>query len=301
MKRPLFRDPRLYGMALMAPATLLIVVMHSFTTGRVTHYFAGYLFKEGGGIFTPQCASLEYDLLYSAAFISFFFVVPLALAAQIGDSIVRDLRTRPDHLSSSVRFASKARGSIIFLLAFILIHAVLLPLLLHVPLGRLLWVEHNMARNVVLFSPILLVLGSLAQLVYCVMFRPRILTDSEGPFLLRSSTLSPARRAFQLLIGTPLGGIAFWLVSAICIVVLFKASVVIFGAILSSERAIIFTVATVMTLSLTFATFVGIRLRIWRSPVRALIVIVLVTLASQLSQAFAFPIDWFEVCRIWTD
>jgi hypothetical protein len=79
-------------MALMAPAMLLIVVMHSWTTGRLPLYFL----PTEGEIFKPICASLEYDLLYSAAFISFFLVMLLALAARIGEAVARDPSKGPD-------------------------------------------------------------------------------------------------------------------------------------------------------------------------------------------------------------
>ena len=65
----LLRDPRLYGMALMAPAILIIVVMHPLTTGRIPLYLSGYFLPTEGALFTPICMSLDYDLLYIAAFI----------------------------------------------------------------------------------------------------------------------------------------------------------------------------------------------------------------------------------------
>lgn len=297
----LLRDPRLYGMALMAPATILIVVMHSLTTGRVFLYFSGYFLPTGGALFTSICASVEYDLLYTGAFISFFLVMPLALAARIGELIAGNLSKGSDSRSSSVRFVSKVQGSMVFLLAFILIHAIILPLLLRFPLGRLLWVEHNIARNVAILSPILFVVGSLVQLIHCFIFRARIVTDSEDPSPISAPSLSPARRAFLLLIGAPLGGIAFWLMSAVCSVILCKACGVIFGGLSLADPTVIIGLVTVMFLSFMLATLVGLRLGIWRRPVRALLVISLVTLASQLFQPFAFPIDWFEVCTIWTD
>lgn len=85
MIQRLYRHPHLFGMVLMVPAVLVIFGLHSYTTGM---YLLHYLYFRARD---PICKSIEFDLIYIVAFISFFLAFPLALAYRIGVSVLQEL------------------------------------------------------------------------------------------------------------------------------------------------------------------------------------------------------------------
>jgi hypothetical protein len=294
--RRLYRHPHLFGMALMAPAVLVIFGLHSFTTGRIYFYIVAYLYPQQTEAIEPICKSIEFDLIYIVAFISFSLALPSALACRIGLSVLQELHQLGGTSSFSRRFAIHFGRSIQFIFVFIALHAFVMPLLLRIPLGQPLWVEHNFDRNVVFLSFLVVLIAVPLQLVLALAF-----SEGAAASTYPISPILQPRRSFPLLIGTPLAGIAFWLLSSIAVLSLFEAAAFIFGPVSTPGLGSIAILSAVTVLGFTLAVLVARLLGIWRCSVRALIVITLMTIVSQFSSSLAFPIDWFKVCTIWTD
>lgn len=274
----------------MVPAVLVIFGLHSYTTGM---YLLHYLYFRARD---PICKSIEFDLIYIVAFISFFLAFPLALASRIGVSVLQELHEQEKLPFFSDRFAAHFRGSIKFIFVFLGLHSFVMPLLLRIPLGQPLWVEHNFARNVLFLSIIVVLIGVPLQLVQALAFSMR-----SKPLTYSISLLQIPRRSFPLLIGIPLGAIAFWLISSFLALSVFESATYIFGNVSTPGIESTMTLCSVLVLGFALAVRAAGRLGIWRCSLRALMVIILATIASQLSHSLAFPINWFEVCVIWTD
>jgi hypothetical protein len=306
MIRSLFQAPHTRATASLAPPAVFIFFLHSFTTGRIPRYLDHYLNGSRTDFIKPICVSLEYDALYLTAFVSFFLVLPFALASRIGNSILRkQVESRGTDSSPSQSF-EQFQGAVTLILAFIVIHSFLLPLLLYFPFGEPLWVEHNFARNAVFLSFILLVVG---LVVFIAALPLQLLggdkTNTAHPKhdepVASLPPRSPTHDALFLFFGTPLSCIAFWLISSICVLLSFRAITFFSGNIHSPGLAAVILIASVISLGITLATIVGQRLQIWQSPLRAIILIAVVSFALHLSAPQTFPIDWFETCAIWTD
>jgi len=280
----------------MAPAVLVIFGLSSYTTGRIYSYIQSYLSSQHATEIDPICKSIEFDLIYIVAFISFFLAFPLALASRIGVSVLQKLHDQEKLPRFFDRFAAHFGGSIKFIFVFIGLHAVVMPLLLYVPLGRPLWVEHNFARNVVFLSILLVLIAVPLQLIQALAFSMR-LKQLTYPIPL----MQLPQRSFPLLIGIPLGAIAFWLISSVFVLCVFEAATSLGGRMFTPGVESTVTLCSVLVFGFTLAVLAAQRIGIWRYSLQALIVIVFVTIASQLSHSLAFPINWSEVCEIWTD
>lgn len=296
MPRSLFRDLHALVTAPLTPAALFIFFLHALTTGRFPQYLYRYLYQSAAGSIDPVCVSIEYDAVYLTAFISFFLVLPCALASRIDHSISHDLVGGRSTASSPSQSVTQFRKAAILLLVFIVIHSLLLPSLLYFPLGRPLWVEHNFARNAVFFSIILLLV---CAFLFVVAFLLQLLRGDESTP--SNPPRSHSRATIVLLFGTPLSSIAFWLTSSIFVSILSRASTWLAGSVYSPGPAAVTLITSVIALGITLATIVGQRLQIWRSPLRAIILIAVVSFTLHLSAPQTFPIDWFETCAIWTD
>ena len=296
MIQRLYRHPQLFGMALMAPAVLVIFVLHLFTAGRLHFYLDSYIYLSYPELVGSVCRSVELDLIYSAAYISFFLVVPLALASRLGLAVLEKLHQSGESYTFANRVGTQFRGSMRFVVVFIVVHATSMPLLLCIPLGRPLWVEHNFARNVVFVSVVFALIAVPLQIIQACAFS----AEAAARHYPLPPTHQP-RRSFPLLVGTPLAGIAFWLMSALFVLSLFSAVYVVFGKVSYTGFGGISTLCALLLLSSLLAATTGQLLGIWRCSLRAFLVIIFVTVLSQFSSSLAFPIDWREACTVWTD
>jgi hypothetical protein len=278
---------------------LTIFALHSFTTGRIPHYLDRYLYRNPTETIKPVCVSAEYDLLYLTAFISFFLVMPCVLASRVGHSISNEMDDKAGAPSRPKEPVALFRGATILVLVFIVIHSIVMPLLVRFPFSEPLWVEHNFARNVVFLSLIVGIVALPLQLL-CG-HRLDMAVSKYGDAASSTHPLSPPRRSLLLLLGTPVSSIAFWLISSTFVLIAWIAATWLAGSVYSPGPIAVTLITSVIALGLTLATIVGQRLQIWRSPLRAIILIAVVSFALHLSEPQTFPIDWFETCAIWTD
>lgn len=280
----------------MAPAVLVIFGLHSYTTGRIYFYSQSYLYPQGAMEIEPICKSVEFDLIYIVAFISFFLAYPLALASRIGVAVLKKLHEQEKIPSFSDRFTAHFGGSIKFIVIFLGIHAFVIPLLLLIPFGHQLWIEHNFARNVGILSIFVVLIAVPLQLIQALAFSMRL-----KPLTYPIPLIQLPRRSFPLLIGIPLGAIAFWLISSVLVLSVFEAATYLFGNVSTPGLESTMTLCSVLVLGFALAVLAARRIGSWRCSLRSLMAIIFVAIASQLSHSLAFPINWFEVCDIGTD
>lgn len=299
MIKSLLRRPEVHDAAPLAPTVLTILALHSFTTGRIPHYLDRYLYRNPTETIKSVCISFEYDLLYLTAFISFFLVMPFVLASRVGHSISNKTHDKAGATLLPKEPVDLFRGATILVLVFIVTHSIVMPLLVRLPLGKPLWVEHNFARNVVFLPLILAIVALPLQLLSGHGLDMAV--SKYGDAASSTQPLSPARRSLLLLLGTPVSSIAFWLISSTFVLIAWIAATWLAGSVYSPGPIAVTLITSVLALGLTLATIVGQRLQIWRSPVRAIILIAVVSFTLHLSAPQTFPIDWFETCAIWTD